>query len=127
MRFLLPGGAGFIGSNLADALLADGEDVTIFDNLSRPGSRHNLAWLQGRYGERAIVVTGDIRDAAALVAPVRDADVVVHLAGQVAVTTSIVAPREDFEINALGTLNVLEAARSAARPPIVLFASTNKV
>lgn len=127
MRFLITGGAGFIGSNLADALLADGEAVTIFDNLSRPGSRHNLAWLRGRHGERAALVTGDIRDAAALVAPVRDADVVVHLAGQVAVTTSIVAPREDFEINALGTLNVLEAARAAATPPIVLFASTNKV
>lgn len=127
MRFLITGGAGFIGSNLADALLADGEDVTIFDNLSRPGSRHNLAWLLGRYGKRVRLVEDDIRDAAALLAPVGEAEVVVHLAGQVAVTTSIAAPREDFEINALGSINVLEAARAAATPPILLFASTNKV
>ncbi len=127
MRFLITGGAGFIGSNLTDALLADGEDVTLFDNLSRPGSAHNLVWLRGRYGERVRLVEGDIRDAAALLAPVAGADVVVHLAGQVAVTTSIAAPREDFEINALGSLNVLEAARAAAAPPILLFASTNKV
>jgi CDP-paratose 2-epimerase len=127
MRFLITGGAGFIGSNLADALLAEREDVTIFDNLSRPGSHHNLGWLRSRYGQRLTLVQGDIRDSVALPAIVRDADVVVHLAGQVAVTTSIVAPREDFEINALGTLNVLEAVRNAAIPPILLFASTNKV
>ena len=127
MRFLITGGAGFIGSNLCDALLADGEKVTIFDNLSRPGSRHNLAWLRHTRGENLAFLERDIRDADAIVTAVRDIDVVVHLASQVAVTTSVMAPREDFEINALGTFNVLEAVRTAARPPALLYASTNKV
>jgi CDP-paratose 2-epimerase len=127
MRFLITGGAGFIGSNLSDALLSDGETVTIFDNLSRPGSRHNLDWLRGKHQSGLDVIAADIRDPAALQAAIAGIDCVVHLAAQVAVTTSILNPREDFEVNALGTLNVLEAARLAARPPAILFASTNKV
>jgi CDP-paratose 2-epimerase len=127
MRHLITGGAGFIGINLADTLLAQGESVTLFDNLSRPRTPLNLAWLQQRYGSRLSFIQADIRDAAAVNAAVDGHDVVYHLAGQVAVTTSVLDPRSDFEINALGTLNVLEAARQAARPPIVLFSSTNKV
>jgi CDP-paratose 2-epimerase len=122
------GGAGFIGSNYVDRLLERGEKVTIYDNLSRAGAPRNLKWLQEKHGEKAFeLVIGDVRDAAQLTASTREADVIVHLAGQVAVTTSVVKPREDFEINALGTFNVLEAARLNARNPTFLYASTNKV
>lgn len=124
---LITGGAGFIGCNLADYLLARGEHVTIVDNLSRPRTPLNLAWLQERYGSRLRFVQADIRDAAAMQAVIPGHQVVYHLAGQVAVTTSVQDPRSDFEINALGTLNILEAARLASEPPIVFFASTNKV
>ncbi|MEI7772580.1 MAG: SDR family NAD(P)-dependent oxidoreductase, partial [Chloroflexales bacterium] len=127
MNHLITGGAGFIGCNLADALLARGEQVTIFDNLSRPLTHLNLAWLQQRYGARVRFVQADIRDAAAISAAVPGHDTIFHLASQVAVTTSVKDPRTDFEINALGSLNVLEAARLAARPPAVFYASTNKV
>jgi CDP-paratose 2-epimerase len=127
MNHLITGGAGFIGCNLADALLARGEQVTIFDNLSRPLTHLNLEWLQQRHGSRVRFVQADIRDAAATAAAVHGHDTIFHLASQVAVTTSVKDPRTDFEINALGTLNVLEAARLAARPPAVFFASTNKV
>lgn len=127
MRHLITGGAGFIGCNLADALLRDGEHVTVLDNLSRPRTDQNLCWLQERHGSALRFVRADIRDAAAVGTAVQGHDVVYHLAGQVAVTTSVADPRSDFEINALGTLNVLEAARAAQQPPIVFFASTNKV
>ena len=127
MRHLITGGAGFIGCNLADALLGNGEAVTVLDNLSRPRTGQNLRWLQERHGAAMRFVRADIRDAAAMVEAVAGHDVVYHLAGQVAVTTSVSDPRGDFEANALGTLNVLEAARSAQRPPIVFYASTNKV
>lgn len=127
MRHLITGGAGFIGCNLADALLRDGETVTVLDNLSRPRTDQNLRWLQDRHGAALRFVQADVRDADATVAAIDGHDVVYHLAGQVAVTTSVIDPRGDFEANALGTLNVLEAARQAQRPPIVFFASTNKV
>ena len=127
MRIVITGSAGFIGCNLAHAWLAQGHTIIGFDNLSRPGSERNLEWLRSSWGEAFSFIRGDIRHADALAAVVRDADVVVHLAGQVAVTTSVANPREDFEINALGTFNVLEAARNAPAPPIVLYASTNKV
>ncbi|HMO59447.1 MAG TPA: GDP-mannose 4,6-dehydratase [Roseiflexaceae bacterium] len=126
MHILVTGGAGFIGSNLTRALLLRGHQVTIFDNLSRPGSERNLRWLHADFGSLQLV-TADVRDAAALVAAAADVDAIFHLAGQVAVTTSVHNPREDFEINALGTFNVLEAARAAATPPLVIYASTNKV
>ncbi|NOY99085.1 MAG: NAD-dependent epimerase/dehydratase family protein [Chloroflexi bacterium] len=127
-KFLVTGGAGFIGSNYVHRLLARGEDVTIYDNLSRAGAPLNLDWLRQTYGADAFrLVVGDVRDAGLLTASARDADVIVHLASQVAVTTSVVHPREDFEINALGTFNVLEAARFSGRNPAVLYASTNKV
>ncbi|HEX5689671.1 MAG TPA: NAD-dependent epimerase/dehydratase family protein [Roseiflexaceae bacterium] len=127
MSILITGGAGFIGCNLAAALLRSGEQVTIVDNLSRPRTDQNLAWLQSQFADTLRFERADIRDAAAMNALIPGHDVVFHLAGQVAVTTSVVNPREDFEINALGTLNVLEAARLASTPPAVFFASTNKV
>jgi len=127
-NFLITGGAGFIGSNYVARLLGRGEKVTVFDNLSRPGSRLNLEWLREVYGDSSFkLLLGDIRDAAAIKEAARDADVILHLAAQVAVTTSVQKPREDFEINALGTFNALEAARASGRKPIFLYTSTNKV
>ena len=127
-NYLITGGAGFIGSNYANRLISRGESVTIYDNLSRAGAPRNLDWLRRTHGENSFrLVVGDVRDAALLAAAARDAEVIVHLAGQVAVTTSVVHPREDFEINAGGTFNLLEAARLSGRNPIVLYASTNKV
>lgn len=130
MRILITGGAGFIGCNLAHRLLGRGHHVTIFDNLSRPRTPHNLAWLEAGAaaapGELAFT-HADVRDAAALAAAAADVDAIYHLASQVAVTTSVHDPRNDFEINALGTFNALEAARLSPRRPALLYASTNKV
>ncbi len=127
-KYLVTGGAGFIGSNYVNRLLERGENVVIYDNFSRSGSEKNLKWLQSLHGAGSFrVVRGDLRDAALLTAVSREAEVIVHLAGQVAVTTSVLHPREDFEINALGTFNVLEAARFADTDPILVYASTNKV
>jgi CDP-paratose 2-epimerase len=126
-KILVTGGAGFVGSNLCDTLLGGGQDVTVYDNLARPGTETNLAWLESRHGGQVQFIDSDIRDVAALRYAARDIDVIYHLAGQVAVTTSIDDPRRDFEVNALGTLNVLEAARAGGRRPIVVFTSTNKV
>jgi CDP-paratose 2-epimerase len=128
MRYLVTGGAGFIGCNYVNRLLARGDGVSLYDNLSRPGIRANVAWLQEQHGKSAFrVVVGDVTDSAALAAAADDADVIVHLAGQTAVTLAVENPRGDFESNAVGTLNVLEAARKSRRPPVVLYASTNKV
>ena len=127
-NFLITGGAGFIGSNYVSRLLQRGKKVTIYDNLSRRGARINLEWLQSTYGKDAFeLITGDVRDAETILRAASHADVIVHLAAQVAVTTSVTEPREDFEINALGTFNVLEAARASGRNPVVLYTSTNKV
>ncbi|HWQ46021.1 MAG TPA: GDP-mannose 4,6-dehydratase [Longilinea sp.] len=127
-NYLITGGAGFIGSNYVSRLLSRGEKVTVFDNLSRPGSRLNLEWLREVYGDTSFkLILGDIREANAIKEAARDADIIVHLAAQVAVTTSVQKPREDFEINALGTFNALEAARASGRKPIFLYTSTNKV
>jgi CDP-paratose 2-epimerase len=127
MTIMITGGAGFIGCNLAAALLSSGERVTILDNLSRPRTEQNLLWLQQQFGDKVRFEKADIRDQDAMNRLIPGHDVVFHLAGQVAVTTSVINPREDFEINALGTFNVLEAARSASTPPVVFYASTNKV
>ncbi|MFV9504347.1 MAG: GDP-mannose 4,6-dehydratase [Oscillochloridaceae bacterium umkhey_bin13] len=127
MKHVITGGAGFIGCNLAHHLLARGETVTVLDNLSRPLTPLNLEWLRSQHGEQLQFVQADIRDAEAMHAVIPGHDVVYHLAGQVAVTTSVTDPRSDFEINALGTLNVLEAARLAPQPPVLFYASTNKV
>jgi CDP-paratose 2-epimerase len=127
-RYLITGGAGFIGSNYADHLLARGARVTIFDNLSRRGADKNLAWLREQHGADSFELrVGDVRDRGALDDAVASADVIAHLAGQVAVTTSVIDPRSDFEINALGSFNVLEAARKSGRRPFIIYSSTNKV
>ena len=127
MKLFITGGAGFIGSNSADYFLQQGHEVVVFDNLSRKGGPANLDWLQTRHGERLHFVSGDIRDYSTLAAAIGGADAVLHLASQVAVTTSVQNPREDFEINALGTFNVLEAVRHECPEAAVLYASTNKV
>lgn len=124
---VITGGAGFIGSNLANRLLGLGKPVLIFDNLSRAGVERNLAFLRERHGARVEVVIADIRDASQVKAAVRRASAVYHLAAQVAVTTSLDDPRTDFEINAGGTLNVLEALRECNRQVPLLYTSTNKV
>ena len=127
-QYLITGGAGFIGSNYVHRLLSRGEKVTIYDNFSRAGAPRNLEWLKQKFGEKAFDVTvGDVRDADRIAEAGKGADVIVHLAGQVAVTTSVLNPRDDFESNALGTFNVLEAARLSGRNPIFIYASTNKV
>ncbi len=127
-NYLITGGAGFIGSNYAHRLLARGENVTIYDNFSRAGAPRNLDWLKQEFGENAFeVIAGDVRDADRIAESAKGADVIVHLAGQVAVTTSVINPRDDFESNAMGTFNVLEAARLSGRDPIFMYASTNKV
>jgi CDP-paratose 2-epimerase len=127
-KILVTGGAGFIGSNYVDRLLKRGEQVTIFDNLSRAGATRNLEWLEKNHGKDSFrLVIGDVRNQQAIQTTAQEADVIVHLAAQVAVTTSVTDPRTDFEINAMGTFNVLEAARLSRRKPAVLYASTNKV
>jgi CDP-paratose 2-epimerase len=124
---LITGGSGFIGSNLADALLSDGREVIVLDNLSRSGVERNLHWLIARHGERVHVMPADVRDEIALGEAVADAESVVHLAAQTAVTTSLDLPLDDFEVNARGTLNLLEAIRATGRPVPLVCASTNKV
>ena len=135
-RYLVTGGAGFIGCNYVHRLLGRGEtspsaaevQVTVYDNLSRRGTEANVAWLREQHGRGAFrLIVGDVRDADALAEATQGIDVVVHLAGQTAVTTSVADPRSDFEANALGTFNALEAARRAGTRPIFLYASTNKV
>ncbi len=128
MKVIVTGGAGFIGCNAAKRYMSEGYDVVVLDDLSRRGSEKNLQWLetQGKFRFEKC----DIRDAAKLADVVkshRDAGVVLHLAAQTAVTTSVTAPRQDFEINALGTFNVLEAVRTHAKDAMVIYSSTNKV
>lgn len=125
---LVIGGAGFIGSNVADAFCRSGSKVTVFDNFSRPGGEANGRWLAARQGRRVRIVRGDIRRPPRTFKRLVDAaDLVVHNAGQVAVTTSVLDPRTDFEVNAAGTLEVLEAVRLSRRRPPLVFSSTNKV
>lgn len=127
-NYLVTGGAGFIGSNYVHRLIERGESVTVYDNLSRAGAKKNLTWLESEFGANAFrLIVGDVIDAAELAEAARQADIIVHLAGQVAVTTSVTNPRDDFSSNALGTFNTLEAARLSGRNPIFIYASTNKV
>lgn len=127
MRILITGGAGFIGCNLAAACIRAGHRVTVFDNLSRRGSAANLAWLKGQFDDGFAIELGDVREAAAIERASQGQEAIYHLAAQTAVTTSVTDPRTDFEINALGTFNVLEAARKAGDHPIFIYSSTNKV
>lgn len=124
---LITGGAGFVGSNLAHRVMSAGERVLVLDSLARPGVEHNLQWLRDMHGSALEVVVADVRDASAVSGAVARARRVFHLAAQVAVTTSLDDPREDFAVNAGGTLNVLEAARAQRTPPSIVFTSTNKV
>jgi CDP-paratose 2-epimerase len=127
MKLLITGGAGFIGSNLAAHFARAGHTITIFDNFSRKGAESNLAWLREEFDDVLTVVRGDIRDYAAIQNAAQGQEAIFHLAGQVAVTTSVNNPRHDFEANALGTFNVLEAARAAGTNPAFIYSSTNKV
>jgi CDP-paratose 2-epimerase len=125
---LVTGGAGFIGSNLVSNLLADQFDVTVFDAFLRRGNYDNIALLQRHpQSSRLRLVNGDVRSSKAIQNAVADADIIFHLAGQVAVTSSVTDPRVDFDTNALGTFNLLEAARLSGRRPTIVFSSTNKV
>jgi CDP-paratose 2-epimerase len=124
---LVTGGAGFIGCNVVRNLAALGVNVTVLDNFSRANSKWNAEQLRRDLGDDFRLVNADICDASAVDAAAAGADAIVHLAGQTAVTRSIDDPRRDFLDNCVGTFNVLEAARTSGRDPIVIFASTNKV
>jgi CDP-paratose 2-epimerase len=127
MKALVTGGLGFIGCNVVNRLLHDGHEVIIFDNARRAGVMQNLDWLREHHASRVHWVNADVRDASAVQSAMQGVDVVFHFAAQVAVTTSLENPQEDFSINAQGALNVLEAARRISPSPILLFTSTNKV
>lgn len=125
---LITGGAGFIGSNLAERLLSThGMRVRIFDNLSRAGVMRNLEWLQKKADGRLEVIQGDVCDSKAVAKAVSGVSEIFHFAAQVAVTSSVRDPATDFQVNAAGTFNVLEAARLSGKKPFMLFTSTNKV
>lgn len=128
MRYAITGGAGFIGINFADRLAELGHEVILVDNLSRPSVTKNIEWLTGKHGDKIELIYADVRnDQRKLDMIANSVDVIYHLAGQVAVTTSVVDPREDFDINALGTFNILEAIRKSEKNPILIYSSTNKV
>ncbi|HYZ81984.1 MAG TPA: NAD-dependent epimerase/dehydratase family protein [Solirubrobacteraceae bacterium] len=124
---LITGGAGFVGTNLADHMLERGRRVRILDNLSRPGVERNLAWLERAHGSALEVMVADVRDRAAVRRALRGVESVFHFAAQVAVTTSLDEPLDDAGVNVTGTLHLLEEVRRASRPIPVVFTSTNKV
>jgi CDP-paratose 2-epimerase len=124
---LITGGAGFVGANLAHRLAQSGRSVIVYDNLSRPGVEQNLGWLRMTHPDRVSAEIADVQDAGTLARAVRNANEVFHFAAQVAVTTAMSDPRKDFAINAIGTLNLLEALRACAAPPPLVYTSTNKV
>jgi CDP-paratose 2-epimerase len=129
MRVLVTGGAGFIGANTVDRLLNDGHEVAVIDDLSRRGSERNLDWLRQRHGPIPFYRL-DVRDYGRVLDTMgeyREVDLILHFAAQVAVTTSVDEPRRDFEINALGAFNVLEAVRELGLDPVLMYSSTNKV
>lgn len=128
-NILITGGAGFIGSNAAVYFLKKGYKVTIFDNFSRKGSEKNIKWIKNEFkGKNLKLIKGDVRkDGIKIERLAKESDLILHLAAQVAVTTSVENPREDFEINALGTFNVLEAVRKSGNNPVFIYSSTNKV
>ncbi len=129
MKIVITGGAGFIGSNTASYYLSRKADVVVFDNLVRRGTDKNLSWLKSLGGNLTFVrgdIT-DVKDMGKLIPFFSNADAVIHLAAQVAVTTSVTDPRTDFEINALGTFNALEAMRASESKAKFIYSSTNKV
>jgi CDP-paratose 2-epimerase len=127
MKYLITGGCGFIGSNLAAEVLRRGEELFVFDNLFRYGSSANLDWLRKlgsfKYYPYDIRNLNDVESIIKEVKP----DYIFHLAGQVAMTTSIQNPRLDFEVNALGTFNLLDSVRKYSPHSVILYSSTNKV
>jgi CDP-paratose 2-epimerase len=125
-NILITGGAGFIGSNLALHFYKTGHNISVFDNFKRYGTKENARWLMKECPEMKII-TGDIRNYAEVKNSVKGKEVIFHLAAQVAVTTSVTDPVSDFQINALGTVNLLEAIRNYGSKPITIFTSTNKV
>ena len=127
MKYLITGGAGFIGSNLARQLLKNDNKVTIFDNLSRKGTELNIKNLLKDHKKNISFVKADIRNKSELEKNVVKNDIVFHLAGHVSITGSVKNPVEDFEVNALGSLNLLEVARKMKKPPLLIYSSTNKV
>ncbi|MBV9873105.1 MAG: NAD-dependent epimerase/dehydratase family protein [Verrucomicrobia bacterium] len=124
---LITGGAGFVGTNLANHFLSRGYRIRIFDNLSRKGVDQNLQWILDRGGDQVEFLPGDVRDFHDIREAVSGVDLIYHLAAQVAVTSSLLGPVEDFEINTRGTLNVLEAIRGQVQSPPLIYTSTNKV
>jgi CDP-paratose 2-epimerase len=126
-QVLITGGSGFIGTNLAHRLLSAGQPVLLFDSLARPGVEQNLRWLRDTHGKLVDIMVADVRDSEAVCRAVQQASQVFHFAAQVAVTTSLTDPVEDFEVNARGTLNLLQAIRAQSTPPALVFTSTNKV
>ena len=124
---LITGGAGFVGANLAARLLSAGTSVLVYDNLARAGAEKNLRWLRDTFGNNLHVTIADTRDEPALREAVSVSSQVYHFAAQVAVTSSLIDPVTDFDVNLGGTLNLLEAVRLAANPPPIVFTSTNKV
>lgn len=127
MKYLVTGGCGFLGSNIADKLMKEGQEVIVFDNLFRFGSEKNLEWL--RKSPMCRYIHGDVRNREDIENVIREEkpDVIYHLAGQVAMTTSIKNPRVDFEINAMGSFNVLDSVRKYSPATVVIYSSTNKV
>jgi CDP-paratose 2-epimerase len=127
MKILVTGGAGFIGCNLAAFYLKKGCKVIVFDNLSRKGVEKNLKWLRLNHKTGLTFIKNDIRNFNSIKEAAEGVDLILHTAAQVAVTSSVKNPREDFEINTLGTFNILEAARQCNTSPTIIFCSTNKV
>ena len=124
---LITGGAGFIGCNVADRLASEGRQVLVLDSLARPGAERNLEWLESRHGGRVAVLLADTRDEVQVGRAVARSSAVFHFAAQVAVTDSLTDPVSDFEVNARGTLNLLEAVRRSGTAIPLIFASTNKI
>src|SRR6266404_1797959 len=128
MKILITGGAGFIGSNLAHSLLSRGEEVTIYDNLFRKMVKKNLMWLKENTGKGKLkVIIDDVRNRNSLYKAIKNKNVIFHLAAQVAVTNSISNPIEDFEVNTIGAINVLEGIRRYSPYATAIYSSTNKV
>jgi len=128
MNILITGGAGFVGINLAEYLLSNNNNVTIFDNFSRSGSKENLFWIKNQsFNSKLKIIDGDIQNFHLLIESIKNIDIIYHLAGQVAVTSSLINPNNDIKNNLFGTFNILEAVRQSKKRPALIFTSTNKV
>jgi len=134
VKVLITGGAGFVGSHLAEYYAKMNHEVIVFDNFSRNSmlnkekgtNNYNWRFLINQY-QNIKLIKGDIRNSQNVLDAVKNAELIAHLAGQVAVTSSLTNPRLDFEVNALGTFNILEAARKSKSNPVIIYSSTNKV